>query len=371
MTLLPVEQAMDAAVGTVFPGAVLLVRNGDQEPYVRAFGHRMIEPERSLMREDTVFDLSSLTKPLATAVAMMLLVRDGKIRLDDRVVRFFPNFGVHGKTAVTFRHLLAHSSGLPAWRPFYKKIVQIERKGGRPNFIATRGARDYVIEEIERARPEQGPGRRAVYSDLGFMLLGAVVEMASGAPLDRVCEERIFRPLSLPSMTFVDLTRRSARRLAPDSVAATEHCPWRKKVLCGEVHDDNAYAMGGVAGHAGLFGNARDVDALLCELVRCYEGRGRLVPASIAREFWTRDASVPGSTWALGFDSPSPAGSMAGSLFSRNTLGHLGFTGVSFWCDLERHRHVVLLTNRVHPRRDNEAIRTFRPMIHDLINGNL
>jgi CubicO group peptidase (beta-lactamase class C family) len=325
------------------------------------------------MREDTIFDLSSLTKPLATSLAVMLLVRDGVLRLDDRVSRFFHNFGVYGKTHVTFRHLLTHSSGLAAWRPYYKKIQQIEQRGEKVNFLGSTAAKEFVYQEVCRERPESPPGVAAVYSDLGFMLLGAAVEVISGKTLDRFCRDRIFKPLELRATSFIDLSMVRARRIEPltELIAATERCPWRREVLCGAVHDDNAYAMGGVAGHAGLFGSARDIDRMLVELRACWRGQGSFLPEKIVREMWTVDQTVPDSTWTLGWDTPSPTRSMAGVRFSKKTVGHLGFTGTSLWLDLERDRHIVLLTNRVHPRRDNEAIREFRPMIHDLINEML
>src|SRR5262245_41825564 len=201
------------------------------------------------MHPDTIFDLSSLTKPLATTTAFMMLAREKKVAIDDRVSRFFHNFGVHGKTHVTFRHLLAHCSGLPGWRAYHRDIVRIEREG-RLNFVASRGAKEFVFEQIHRERPEYETGSRTVYSDLGFMLLGELVELVGRMPLDRFCHERIFKPLGLRSTAFVDLSVLRARRLMPvtEAIAPTERCPWRKRVLCGEVHDDNAYAMGGVAG---------------------------------------------------------------------------------------------------------------------------
>lgn len=374
MNFSAIEEEMDAAVGRgVFPGAVLLVRDAGRVVFLRAFGARSLVPERTPMHEGTIFDLSSLTKPLATSVAMMVLVRDGRLRLDDRVTRFFHNFGVHAKTHVTFRHLLSHCSGLPAWRPFFKDILDIERRGGRINFLATQGAKEYVYNEIQRLRLEAPPGERAVYSDIGFMLLGAAVEEIAGVNLDRFCQEKIFRPLGLRATAFVDLTLLRARRIEPitEMIAPTERCPWRKRVICGEVHDDNAYAMGGIAGHAGLFAAARDVDTLLVRLKQCYDGQDTFLPQTIVREFWTRDAAVSNSPWALGWDGPAAVNSAAGSHFSPRTVGHLGFTGTSFWLDLERNRHVILLSNRVHLSRDNDAIKQFRPRIHDLINETL
>ncbi len=373
MSFARVEQALDDAVAQgVFPGAVLLVRDADHTFYQRAVGFRQIEPTRAPMEEGTIFDIASLTKPLATTTAIMLLVRDGKLRLDDRATRFLHNFGVHGKTHVTLRHLLAHASGLPAWRPYFKEILAIEKRGEKINFLGSAAAKEYVFNQIHREKPEAAAGAAAVYSDLGFMLLGSLVEMASGATLDRFCQERIFRPLGLRATSFIDLGMVRARRIQPvtDLIAATERCPWRKRVICGEVHDDNAYAMGGVAGHAGMFASARDVDTLASRLVACWAGEDDFVPPAIMREFWTRD-SVAGTTFALGWDTPSAQQSSSGHLFSSQTVGHLGFTGTSLWIDLARRRHVILLSNRVHPSRDNNLIKEFRPLIHDLVNEAL
>jgi CubicO group peptidase (beta-lactamase class C family) len=186
-------------------------------------------------------------------------------------------------------------------------------------------------------------------------------------PLDRFCHERIFRPLGLRSTAFIDLSQLRARKLAPvtDMIAPTERCAWRRRILCGEVHDDNAYAMGGVAGHAGLFGSAADVAALAGRLHVCWRGEDDFVPREIVREFWARAGQVPDSTWALGWDTPSPEGSSAGRHIGPEAVGHLGFTGTSLWVDLARGLEIVLLTNRVHPARDNERIRELRPRVHD------
>jgi CubicO group peptidase (beta-lactamase class C family) len=359
---------IEAAVAAgAFPGAVVLVSQAGRVLYHAAFGARSLEPERTPMSPETIFDLSSLTKALATTTAFMVLVREKKVVLDDRVTRFFHNFGVHGKTHVTFRHLLAHCSGLAGWRPYYQDVQRIERQ--RLNFVASRGAKEFVYEQIHRERPEYEVGGHTVYSDLGFMLLGELIELVTRMPLDRFCHERIFRPLGLRATGFVDLTALRTRKLAPVTgmIAPTERCPWRKRVLCGEVHDDNAYAMGGVAGHAGLFSSAADVDALATRLGACWRGEDDFLPSEVVGEFWRRDATIEGSTWGLGWDTPSPSESSAGRHISRSAVGHLGFTGTSLWIDLERRANMVLLTNRVHPRRDNERIREVRPRVHDAI----
>lgn len=364
-----VEQAFAEAVERgVIPGATLVVRRGSDIAFEGAFGYRALVPERSPMRLETVFDLSSLTKPLATTIAVMMLVREGKLRLGDRVTRFFHNFGVHDKGRVTFRHALAHCSGLSAWRPFFQKVAQIQ-KGGKVNFMSSHGAKEWVYEEIHREKPEAPTATRTIYSDLNFMLLGEAVECVSGAALNRFCRDRIYRPLGLRATDFIDISMVRSRRLEPvaEMFAPTSFCPFRKRMLLGEVDDENAYAMGGVAGHAGLFAPVKEVDRIAQELIACYTGRSEMVAQKIMREFWTRDTTVRGSTWALGWDTPSVQYSSSGRHFSPNAVGHLGFTGTSIWIEPEREIAVSLLTNRVHPRRDNQAIRDFRPKVHDLI----
>ncbi|MBV8771113.1 MAG: beta-lactamase family protein [Deltaproteobacteria bacterium] len=364
-----VEQAFAEAIRLdVIPGATIAVRKGGKLVFQGAFGHRTLEPERSPMRLETVFDLSSLTKPLATTAAIMILLRDAKLKLDERVTRFFHNFGVHGKSHVTFRQLLAHCSGLAAWRPYYQQIAEIE-KGGKVNFMASRGAKEFVYDEIHRERPEYPPGSKTLYSDLNFMLLGEVVEQLSGVALNRFCRDKIFRPLELRATDFIDISQNRTRRLEPvrEMFAATSYCLLRKRWLLGEVDDENAYAMGGVAGHAGLFAPVQEVDRIAYELLRCYRGKSDFIPQRIIREFWNRDRAVAGSTWALGWDTPSADYSSSGHHFPSTAVGHLGFTGTSIWIEPEREIVVSLLTNRVHPRRNNQAIRDLRPRIHDLV----
>jgi CubicO group peptidase (beta-lactamase class C family) len=199
------------------------------------------------------------------------------------------------------------------------------------------------------------------------------VETISGTLLDRFCQDRIFGPLDLGCTSFHDLTQLKTRAVRPPEgeIAPTENCSWRKKVICGEVHDDNAYAMGGVAGHAGLFSSARDIHSLLARLNRCLRGRDPFLPQALLQEFLSKDETVKDSNFALGWDTPSPSKSASGMCFSRRSVGHLGFTGTSIWWDLEKNCHVVLLSNRVHPTRKNEKIREFRPYIHDLIMKTL
>ena len=364
-----VAKSFDEAVADgVFPGAVVLVGKDDDVVYEQAFGNRSLLPNKTPMRLDTIFDLASLTKPLATASAIMLLIRERKLRLDDQLTRIIPMYGVLGKSLTTFRHLLNHSAGLPAWKAFFEDIIKNE-KSGRINFIASRAAKNYVYEQIHREKSVTPPGGQTVYSDLGFIILAEAVEVLTGNTFDRFCQERIFKPLGLRSTGFVDLTQLRTRRLQPleEVIAPTENCPWRKKVLCGEVHDDNAYARGGVAGHAGLFSSAHEVHAFLVRMSQCLHGKDSFLPQAVVQEFLTRGSSPNDSNFALGWDTPTAGKSAAGSFFSPRSVGHLGFTGCSIWWDLEKNCHVVLLTNRVHPSRKNDKIKDFRPHIHDQI----
>ena len=261
-----VDVVLEEAVrdGT-FPGAVVLVRQDGEVVYRKAHGYRSLEPERTPLSEDTVFDLASLTKPLATTVALMRFVAEKKIRLDDRISRFFPNFGTCGKMATTIRHLLSHSSGLPAWRPYYEDLRTQKQKITRLATLGSQSARDFIYAQIQREKAEYEPGTRPLYSDLGFMLLGALIEDMSGTSLDQYCWNKIYRPLGLQAIGFINIEtlRQKKYETATEMIAPTERCPWRGRILCGEVHDDNAYAMGGVAGHAGLFAPIDEVDRLV------------------------------------------------------------------------------------------------------------
>jgi len=191
----------------------------------------------------------------------------------------------------------------------------------------------------------------------------------TGMALNRFCRDKIFRPLGLRATDFIDISLVRTRRLepVPEMFAPTAVCSLRKRLLVGEVDDENAFAMGGVAGHAGLFSPVKEVDRIVHELLDCYTGHSDFLPQRIVREFWTRDQTLADSTWALGWDLPSAGYSSSGRHFSRSAVGHLGFTGTSIWIEPERAIAVSLLTNRVHPRRENQGIRDFRPKIHDLI----
>ena len=342
----------------VFPGGVLLVAKKDRVVFFEAFGYARLAPERP-MTTDTVFDLASLTKPLATTVVLMLLVQQGRLSPDQTLGTTIPDFSGTKKKYITIRQLLSHTSGLPDYRPYYKKLVELspsERKGSLKALLLSEGL-------IQR------PGKASLYSDVGFMILQWLVEVTAQKSLDGFVQESIHRPLGLKDLFFVTLNVGKERDERP--YAATEDCPWRGRILDGVVHDENAYALGGVGGHAGLFGTAQDVYGLLKELLDVYAGepnRG-LFRRDVLQTFFKRQSDI--GSWALGFDTPTRPDSSSGRYFSDQSVGHLGFSGTSFWVDLLKGVIVIFLTNRIHPTRKNEQIRAFRPLLHDTVMDSI
>jgi CubicO group peptidase (beta-lactamase class C family) len=352
----PVRRLCQEAVeNDVAPGFVLLVASGGRVQFHEAFGWRQRAPRQLPAFPDTVYDVASLTKAVVTSVLVMKQVEHGALELDEPVAMRLPEFEGPGRGDVTLRHLLSHSSGLPAHRPYWRRVA------------AAASERWAITLAAAREPLEYSPGTLSVYSDLGFILLGALLERASELRLDTLAARELFGPLGLASATFVNLSDVDARArlLAERSVAATQQSPERGHVVLGEVDDANAYAMGGVAGHAGLFSDAADLSAIAAALVACWKGGGALVAPEIVREFWT-PAGVPGSTWRLGWDGPAAQGSQAGARLPRLAVGHLGFTGCSLWIDPERETWIVLLANRVHPAvPTSDQFRSFRPRVHD------
>lgn len=361
-----IANAMNAAVEEgVFPGAVLLVRLRGQIAYHQAFGNAALMPAKEPARLETIYDLASLTKPLATATAVLCLVQDGRLSVDDSVQQHVGELKGSAIGDATVYHLLTHSAGLPAWRPLYERIAEEDRRV--PGLLGSPAAEQIMLALIKQESLATPPGARSLYSDLGFILLGILVERVSGSTLAAYCQRSAFEPMRAP---LFFLGPRSAGSRDITLVAPTEHDPWRGRLLRGEVHDENAYALGGVAGHAGLFGTAAAVSAVVGHWLDSHAGRSWVLSPDLVRRFTARQAGIAGSSWALGWDTPS-APSSSGSRFSAASFGHLGYTGTSIWVDPTRELEVVLLSNRVHPTRRNEAIKQFRPLIHDTIYQEL
>lgn len=355
----------------VTPGAVALVGERGRVLYHKAFGSRSIEPEVTPMKESLVFDVASLTKAVVTTTLIMRLVDRGQITIDRRLSHFFQTFGSHGKEKMCVRHLLAHSSGYPDHLPYYKQVEQADR-AARAGLMSSREACDFVYNEIFRSRLENLPGKVTKYSDIGYILLGRVAEVAHGGKtIDRLAREEIFKPLGLSSTGYVDLMKlkRGGFEAVSDMIVPTNRCAWRGKLICGEVQDENAWAMGGVAGHAGVFSTAQDIHRFASEMIECYHGRSEYLSSEVLKSFWQKEEGE--GTWALGWDTPSKTGSSAGQYFSEQAVGHLGYTGCSLWIEPELELSVVLLTNRVHPSTTNKQIKEFRPLFHDAVMESL
>jgi CubicO group peptidase (beta-lactamase class C family) len=339
-----IADLMKEGVATgVFPGGVLLVEHRGRVVFHRAYGRlSRTGPPSTLSRITcaTLFDLASLTKPLATAAAILLLIQNRSLRLDDPVCKRIPSFRGERKEEVTLFHLLNHSSGLPAWKD-YRGV------DGRQDLYC----KIHVEPLISR------PGERNLYSDLGFILLGETVERVSNLPLDRFFDRQIAPPAKCKTAGFTPPLDGTLR------FAATAALP-KEGVLQGWVDDDNARAAGGVAGHAGLFATARDVHCLLRLWTDSLAGHGPFDP-DLTRRFVRPQTQA--STWGLGWDTPSRVASSSGRFFSAQSFGHLGFTGTSIWVDPKQEMSVILLTNRVHPDRSNTQIKRFRPILHDTV----
>jgi serine-type D-Ala-D-Ala carboxypeptidase len=352
-------------VSGVFPGLALVVARGTEVLYHDHAGFAQLCPEPKEMNPNTLFDLASITKPVATTTAIMLLVQRGRLSLSDKVQDYLSQFDGHGKNEVTIRHLLSHSSGLSAWKPYYKEIPS-------SSITHFEVGKSFISNKVLQEGLVYGPGQKAVYSDLGYILLGMIIEKVTQQTLDSFCYQNIFGPMGLSQTFFINLEKKGKQKsFSLANIAATEECPWRCRIIVGEVHDENTYAMGGVAGHSGLFSSAQDLCKFAQVMISCYQGRNDLIGQSIVQEFFHRQMGLSGSTWALGWDTPSLQKSSAGRYFTSQSVGHLGFTGTSLWIDLEQEIIVVLLTNRVHPRRSNEQIKIYRPMLHDLIMEEL
>jgi len=358
--------ARQAVADGVIPGAVILVSSEGRTAFHEPFGCRALVPQPLPATEATIYDVASVTKAAITSVLAMQAVDAGTLRLDEPVRRYLPEFddeeGSAAKALVTVRHLLSHAGGLPAHRPFFLTVAEGPERRLR------------IMEAAAREPLAGPPGARSVYTDLGYILLGWVLERVTGERLDVQARRRIFAPLGLRASLFAPVNEGAGALATPwpadlGPVAATEACPYRQRVVVGEVHDMNAFAMGGVAGHAGLFSTAADLAVIGQALVAAWRGDSgtTLVDRDVVREFWL-PAAVPGSTWRLGWDGPADARSQAGTRLSRAAVGHLGFTGCSLWIDPARALIIALLSNRIHPAvRDDPRFRAFRPAAHDAI----
>lgn len=326
------------------PGAVIQVAHKSEVILEEAVGNRAVFPEKLPMHVHTVFDLASLTKVVATLPAILKLMDEGEIRLDDRVEQFLPQFSQNGKEKITIRHLLTHTSGLRAHRPFHAKKLTAEQ----------------ILEEIYADEREVPIGSKVIYSDLGLITLYKIVEVITGEEFSSFLKRKIFDPLNMTETAFNPT-------FPVDRYAVTEYSEDLEDYRRGIVHDENTASMGGISGHAGLFSTVQDLGkfAEMIENGGLYQGTRIISEIGLLRSqenYTPQDSEYRGLGWIL----KSPTLSSCGDYFSESSFGHTGFTGTSIWFDPEVDLRVILLTNRVHLGRQNQIIR-LRPRLHNLI----
>ncbi len=332
-----------------FPAATLAVTHRGSLIALRGFGRFTYESDAPMVEAGTIFDLASVTKVVATTAVAMLLYEREKLPLDIPVGHFLPDFVARAprhqqatREAVTLRMLLAHSSGLPA----YEKLFEFA------------GSREELVRSALTTRLVAAPGTRAEYSDVGFILLGEVLARQADLALDLFARQEVFTPLGMTHTRF-----NPPAEWKPQIPPTEDDRTFRKRIIQGEVNDENSSVMGGVAGHAGVFAPAIDV----ARFAECMLRRGAPIFKAETVQLFTRRAESPaGSSRALGWDTPSPESS-SGTQFSVSSFGHLGFTGTSLWIDPTRQLSVTLLTNRTWPNRASQGIRRVRPALHDAI----
>ena len=365
----------------VAPGMVLLIGQAGQVLLSESAGKRQVKADikngQNAMSFDTVFDIGSLTSAVVTTTLIMRLVESGKVKLEDKISRYIQGFGVLGKSKVTVGQLLSHTAGIANWAPLYEDLVKANA-GARLGILTSRGAKDFIVNSIVRMPLKAEPGTKQIYSELGFILLGHIVEMLTGMSLDKAASRMIFQPLGMRSSSYIDLSMIKRRGIHPvaDMIAPTEECTWRKRTLCGEVHDDNAWAMGGIAGHAGLFSNAVDMHIYSSEMLAAFRGKSDFLQRKTILNFWRSAHESPANNineigWHYGWDSVSRENGMESSKLSKEAVGICGFTGCSIWFEPGLDLHIILLSNRIHPFRSNKKIFTFRSELHALIIDSL
>tara|TARA_B100001142_G_scaffold330391_1_gene399125 strand:+ start:110595 stop:113384 length:2790 start_codon:yes stop_codon:yes gene_type:complete len=336
---------------SIFPGAQLFVSKGDKILINKSFGNHTYEKDSKIITNESIYDVASLTKVLSTTPVAMKLIQKKLLSLDFYLSDFYPEFNSGNKKEVTIRHLLTHSSGLPAYVEYYK--------------INSINPELDIINDIVNLDLEYIPDEKMVYSDLGMILLYDIIKKVSNSDLDKLSNKYFYKPFNMTNTYFNPIN--------DDIVVPTEYDKhYRMKLIKGEVHDENAYILNGVSGHAGLFSNSTDIGTFskffLNEGVLL--GR-RYLKKDLIRTFTSKTKNPVNSDRALGWDTPSDRGSSAGDYFSIGSYGHLGFTGTSLWIDPNEEIIIVFLTNRVYPTRENKGIYNIRRELHNSIMTNI
>ncbi len=337
-----IDSTVEAAIQKAnCPGAVVVVVHDDAVVYRKAFGHRQLVPSKEPMTFETVFDLASLTKPIATGTSIWLLIERGQLKLTDPIAKHWPEFAANGKDGVTVEHCLLHTSGLIPDNSIKDYV----------------GTRDEMLARVATLKLNAPLGTRFQYSDVGFIALGELVKRISGKPVDAFAAENVFRPLKLNGTGFKPAT-------GPFAIAGLRD----GKTIAGEVHDPRAFALGGVAGHAGLFGTADDLARYARMLLRGGELDGVRILAPHTVKRFTEPRPVPGGLRSHGWDVDTSYSAPRGEFFPRATgYGHTGFTGTSLWIDPPTKTAIVILTNRLHPDEKKGNVTELRRQIATIV----
>jgi serine-type D-Ala-D-Ala carboxypeptidase len=350
----PLEKLFKKCVSErVFPGASLgisYIKDGECEKKIFCYGKK--DDSEILVNKKTFYDCASLTKPLVTVLSLLVLIEEKKIFWDEKLESLLSCVVPKDKKELQLFHLMSHSSGLPAHRPYYTHL----------NAISPELRKKEIIKLILQEKLLHLPGEKNIYSDLGYILLGIIIEEKSGNNLDEFWQKKIINPLNLQKKLLFPKTHEINKNI----FASTGYCSTIDEKLYGVVHDENCRILGGVTGHAGLFGTAEGV-LLLCENILmgyCNLFRHPSFSNETLRNVLEKKKN---SSWTPGFDTPSETCSSSGRYFTKESVGHLGFTGTSFWIDLQQRIIIVLLSNRVFGGVENEQIRKIRPIVHDLI----
>ena len=343
----------------VFYGVSAAVSLFKDKGYQRGWysgGTTRFDSERAFINRKTLFDLASLTKPLCTTLSVLHLIATEKLDWEESCVSLLELESTKEIKGIKIKDILSHSSGMTSYKPYFKQFPAEYSKNNN----------ELLIDKILKEPLEYQTGTLCQYSDLGFILLGALLEKKIELGLDTLFRTIVTDPLQISS-ELLFLPFYNSPLVNKQTVAATEKCGWRKKIMQGEVHDEHCWLMGGVAGHAGLFGTSGAVMTLCESLLDSWKDRGSHPAFSNKVLQYAVTVKHRNGSWCLGFDTPSPGTSSSGSYFAPNSVGHLGFSGTSFWIDPEKDLIVVLLTNRIHPSRENTKIRQFRPFFHDYL----
>lgn len=362
----------DSHAGRSCPGAAIEIRRRGRLLFKRAGGRTSVDPVTSRPVDlETVFDLASLTKPLSTALIAAVLMDRGDLDMSTTIGdvfgageldSIFSGAELADRRFIDTRLLLCHTAGFAAWLPFAKTVVGRSGVG-----VAGTGEAAARVMEMALRSPPAGLVGRVIYSDVGYILLGMMLERLGGAGICELFEDLVAESAGITGVGFRPVPAGVGEVEADLAVAATAWCPLRERIPQGEVHDDNAWLLGGAAGHAGMFGRVSAVADLVDLWIAAASGKESLIGRDTARSFVYGDFTDPAGTRTPGFDRPAPTGSNAGDLCPAGTVGHLGFTGTSFWFDRDSGVSVILLTNRVNPDMHGrrEEIRTMRRQIYD------